>query len=136
MLRTPADSVTIAPQSRASGRIRVPGDKSISHRYAMLAAIADGESTITGLSPGADCAATLECLRGLGVMIKRTGSGAATISERGAGGLQPPANALDAVNSGTTMRLLSGIVAAHPFRTVITGDDSLQRRPMGRTLPI
>src|SRR3954467_6649179 len=67
MLRTPADSVTISPQSRASGRVRVPGDKSISHRYAMLAAIADGESTITGLSPGADCAATLGCRRGPGL---------------------------------------------------------------------
>src|SRR3954465_13737824 len=134
MLRTPADSVTITPQSGASGRVRVPGDKSISHRYAMLAAIADGESTITGLSPGAGCSATLDCLRGLGVAIRRTGPGAATISGRGAGGLQAPAHALDAVNSGTTMRLLSGLVAAHPFRTVITGDESLKRRPMRRII--
>src|SRR4029453_18683743 len=101
MLRTPAHSVTIVPRSRASGRVRVPGDKSISHRYAMLAAIADGESAISGLSPGADCAATLECLRGLGVTIRRTGPGSITISGRGVGGLQAPANGLDALNSGT-----------------------------------
>ena len=134
MLRTPADFVTISPQSRASGRVRVPGDKSISHRYAMLAAMADGESTISGFSPGADCAATLECLRGLGVTIRRTGPGSMTILGRGLGGLQAPDNALDALNSGTTMRLLSGIVAGHPFRTVMTGDASLQRRPMRRII--
>jgi 3-phosphoshikimate 1-carboxyvinyltransferase len=134
MLRAPADSVTIAPRTRASGRVRVPGDKSISHRYAMLAAIADGESSIGGFSPGADCAATLECLRGLGVTIRRTGPGSITILGRGVGGLQAPPNALDALNSGTTMRLMSGIVAGHPFRTVLTGDASLQRRPMRRII--
>jgi len=134
MLRTSADSVTIAPQTRASGRIRVPGDKSISHRYAMLAALADGESSITGFSPGADCAATLECLRGLGVTIRRTGPGSMTILGRGVGGLQAPPQVLDALNSGTTMRLMSGIVAGHPFRSVLTGDASLQRRPMRRII--
>jgi 3-phosphoshikimate 1-carboxyvinyltransferase len=134
MLRASADSVTIAPQSRAAGRVRVPGDKSISHRYAMLAALADGESSIAGFSPGADCAATLECLRGLGVTIRRTGPGSMTILGRGVGGLQAPANVLDALNSGTTMRLMSGIVAGHPFRTVLTGDTSLQRRPMRRII--
>jgi|KBSSwiStaDraftv2_1062776.scaffolds.fasta_scaffold129038_3 3-phosphoshikimate 1-carboxyvinyltransferase len=100
----------------------------------MLAAIADGESTISGFSPGADCAATLECLRRLGVTIRRTGPGSMTILGRGVGGLQTPSNVLDAVNSGTTMRLLSGIVAGHPFRTVMTGDGSLQRRPMRRII--
>ncbi len=134
MLRTPADSVTIAPQSRASGRVRVPGDKSISHRYAMLAALADGESAISGFSPGADCAATVECLRALGATIHRTGPGSMTVLGRGVGGLRAPSAVLDAVNSGTTMRLLSGIVAAHPFRSVITGDASLQRRPMRRII--
>jgi 3-phosphoshikimate 1-carboxyvinyltransferase len=134
MLRAPADSVTIVPQTRASGRVHVPGDKSISHRYAMLAAIADGESSISGFSPGADCAATLECLRGLGVTIRRTGPGSMTILGRGVGGLQAPANVLDALNSGTTMRLMSGMVAGHPFRTVLTGDTSLQRRPMRRII--
>jgi len=100
----------------------------------MLAAMADGESAISGFSPGADCAATLECLRGLGVTIRRTGPGSMTILGRGVGGLQAPANGLDALNSGTTMRLLSGIVAGHPFRTVMTGDASLQRRPMRRII--
>ncbi len=134
MLRTPTDSYTVVPTVRALGRVRVPGDKSISHRYAMLAAIADGESTIIGYSPGADCAATLECLRGLGVAIQRAAEGTLDISGRGVGGLRAPSAPLDAVNSGTTMRLLSGIVAGHPFRTVITGDASLQRRPMRRII--
>ena len=98
----------------------------------LLAAIADGESAISGYSPGADCAATLECLRGLGVAIRRTGASSMTIAGRGVGGLRAPASDLDAVNSGTTMRLLSGIAAGHSFRSVITGDASLQRRPMRR----
>ena len=134
MLRAPADSITVTPASRAAGRVRVPGDKSISHRYALLAALADGESTISGFSPGADCAATLDCLRGLGVAIRRTGPASIAVTGRGLGGLRAPETPLDAVNSGTTMRLLSGIAAAHPFRTVITGDASLQRRPMRRII--
>ncbi len=100
----------------------------------MLAALADGESTISGFSPGADCAATLDCLRRLGATVRKTGPSAMTILGRGVGGLQPPEGPLDAANSGTTMRLLSGIVAAHPFRTVMTGDGSLQRRPMRRII--
>jgi 3-phosphoshikimate 1-carboxyvinyltransferase len=134
MLRAPADSITISPAARATGRVQVPGDKSISHRYAMLSAIADGESSISGFSPGADCAATLECLRRLGAGIRRTGSSSLAITGRGLGGLRPPSDPLDAVNSGTTMRLLAGIVAAHPFRSILTGDQSLQRRPMRRII--
>lgn len=134
MLRTPTDSHTVVPTARAQGRVRVPGDKSISHRYAMLAAIADGESRISGYSPGADCAATLECLRGLGVSIQRSSDGAIVIAGRGVGGLRAPAGPLDALNSGTTMRLLSGIAAGHAFKTVITGDASLRRRPMRRII--
>jgi 3-phosphoshikimate 1-carboxyvinyltransferase len=134
MLRVPADSITVTPAVRAAGRIRVPGDKSISHRYALLAALADGESHIGGYSPGADCAATLGCLRGLGVVIRTTGPSAFAIAGRGLGGLLPPAGPLDAVNSGTTIRLLAGIAAGHPFRTVIGGDDSLRRRPMLRII--
>jgi 3-phosphoshikimate 1-carboxyvinyltransferase len=114
--------------------VHVPGDKSISHRYALLSAIADGQSSITGFSPGADCAATLECLKHLGVEIRRTGTASLTIQGRGLGGLRPSADPLDALNSGTTMRLLSGLVAAHPFRSVLTGDQSLQRRPMRRII--
>jgi 3-phosphoshikimate 1-carboxyvinyltransferase len=134
MLRTPTDTYTVVPTARAQGRVRVPGDKSISHRYAMLAAIADGESTIAGYSPGADCAATLECLRGLGVAIQRSADATVVVTGRGIGGLRAPAAPLDALNSGTTMRLLSGIVAGHAFKTVITGDGSLKRRPMRRII--
>ena len=100
----------------------------------MLAALADGDSTIDGYSPGADCAATLACLRALGVAIHRTGDAAFTIGGRGLRGLAAPPQPLDAANSGTTMRLLAGIVAAHPFRSTLTGDASLQRRPMRRVI--
>jgi 3-phosphoshikimate 1-carboxyvinyltransferase len=134
MLRVPADSITVQPAVRAAGRVRVPGDKSISHRYALLAALADGESRISGYSPGADCAATLGCLRALGVAVRATGPSGWTIAGRGVGGLRAAGTPLDAVNSGTTIRLLSGILAGHAFRTVIGGDDSLQRRPMRRII--
>jgi 3-phosphoshikimate 1-carboxyvinyltransferase len=119
--------------SRVRGRLRVPGDKSISHRCAMLASIADGTSHLTGYAPGADCAATLACLEALGVGIARA-AGAVTIEGRGLGGLRPPAGPLDAVNSGTSMRLFAGLLAAHPFRTVIGGDASLSNRPMRRVI--
>ncbi|HEY2432450.1 MAG TPA: 3-phosphoshikimate 1-carboxyvinyltransferase [Vicinamibacterales bacterium] len=124
--------------SRAAGRLRVPGDKSISHRYAMLAAIAEGESRLTGYAPGADCAATLACLEALGArIVHERGSGAVgTISITGLGprGLRPPARPLDAANSGTSMRLLSGLLAAHPFTSMLGGDASLSRRPMRRVI--
>ena len=112
----------------------MPGDKSISHRYALFAALADGESHISGYSPGADCAATLGCLRALGVAIRADGPSAWAIAGRGLGGLRAAESPLDAVNSGTTIRLLAGILAGHPFRSVIGGDDSLQRRPMRRII--
>jgi 3-phosphoshikimate 1-carboxyvinyltransferase len=134
MLRAPTDSYTVTPSTRAAGRVRVPGDKSISHRYALMAALADGESAVDGYSPGADCAATLACLRALGVSIRTTGPAALVIQGRGVGGLQPAQRPLDAVNSGTTLRLMSGILAGHSFKTVIGGDDSLQRRPMRRII--
>src|SRR5258707_7011588 len=88
--------------SRVGGRLRVPGDKSISHRYAMLGAIADGTSRLTGYAPGADCAATLDCLEALGVRVTRA-TGTITIDGLGLGGLRAPARALDAANSGTSM---------------------------------
>jgi 3-phosphoshikimate 1-carboxyvinyltransferase len=134
MLRAPADATTVTPAARATGRVRVPGDKSISHRYALLAAIADGSSVIKGYLQGADCTATLACLRALGVSIDQPDPSTLTIQGRGLGGLAAPAGALDAANSGTTMRLLAGIVAAHPFRSTLTGDDSLRRRPMRRII--
>jgi 3-phosphoshikimate 1-carboxyvinyltransferase len=118
--------------SRVAGRVRVPGDKSISHRYAMLAGIADGVSRLHGYAPGADCAATLACLEALGVRVER--GPALTIHGLGLGGLQMPAAPLDAANSGTSMRLLSGLLAAHTFQSVIGGDASLSRRPMRRVI--
>jgi 3-phosphoshikimate 1-carboxyvinyltransferase len=134
MYHASADPATVKPAVRAAGSVRVPGDKSISHRYAMLAALADGPSTIHGFLPGADCLSTLECLRGLGVVVDYTPDGVVHIQGRGVTGLNVPHAPLDAGNSGTTMRLLSGIVAAHPFRTVIGGDASLSRRPMKRVI--
>ena len=134
MLRLPVDSFTITPSARASGAVRVPGDKSISHRYALMAALADGESLISGYSSGADCRATVGCLQALGVSIRATGPGSLAIQGRGVGGLRAPDAPLDALNSGTTLRLLSGILAGHPFKTVIGGDESLERRPMRRII--
>jgi len=104
----------------------------------MLAALADGTSTIRGYSTGGDCASTLACLRGLGVAIERTGQDADglqfSITGRGLRGLRSPSAMLDAGNSGSTMRMLAGILAAQPFTTAISGDDSLRRRPMRRVI--
>jgi 3-phosphoshikimate 1-carboxyvinyltransferase len=130
-------SVIVQPAVRVAGRVRPPGDKSISHRYAMLAAIAEGVSIIEGYSTGADCASTLNCLQGLGVGVSSTpGPGGRTvrIDGRGPRGLAAPQRALDAGNSGSTMRMLAGILAAHPFSTTLTGDTSLCRRPMRRII--
>ena len=136
-------TATVKPARRVRGRLHLPGDKSISHRYALLAALADGPSVIAHYSSGADCAATLECLRGLGVRIdRRVELGLASsapeiqvcIGGRGIRGLVAPEKPLNAQNSGTTMRLLSGIVAAHRFTTTMIGDASLSRRPMRRVI--
>ena len=132
-------AVTVEPATRMCGRVRPPGDKSISHRYAMLAAIADGPSVIHGYSTGADCASTLRCLRALGVPIEQTRRDPQTgirleILGLQVGGLHRPSAMIDAGNSGSTIRMLSGILAAHPFRTTITGDSSLRRRPMRRII--
>jgi 3-phosphoshikimate 1-carboxyvinyltransferase len=129
-----ADATVITPVRRVRGRLRVPGDKSISHRCAMFAALADGTSRVSGYSPGADCASTLACLAALGVAIRRTGPHAFEIEGRGLRGLRPAAAPIDAANSGTTMRLMSGILAAHPMQTTVVGDRSLSRRPMRRVI--
>jgi 3-phosphoshikimate 1-carboxyvinyltransferase len=137
MPHAPADAALVKPAARVAGLLRVPGDKSISHRYAMLAALADGHSTIRGYLPGADCLTTLACLQALGVTIRRTPDrldGDVQIEGRGLRGLSVALGPLDAGNSGTTIRLLSGIVAAHEFRTVMGGDASLTRRPMKRVI--
>jgi 3-phosphoshikimate 1-carboxyvinyltransferase len=134
MLRASADTTLVRPSRRVRGRTRVPGDKSISHRYAMLAALADGTSQIAGYSPGADCAATLKCLGALGTTIRPTGRSAYEIVGRGVRGLAESAHPLDCENSGTTMRLMSGLLAANRLRAVLTGDGSLTRRPMRRVI--
>ena len=130
--------VTVEPVRRLRGRLRVPGDKSISHRYALLAALAGGTSTITGYSAGADCRSTLECLHVLGIEIRETAdaddSSTVVVDGLGLGAFARPMQALDAGNSGTTMRLLAGILAGHPFDARITGDASLRRRPMRRVI--
>jgi 3-phosphoshikimate 1-carboxyvinyltransferase len=123
--------VTVRPATTLRGALRVPGDKSISHRYALLAALADGVTRITGYATGADCAATLACLEALGVRVRRTQE-TIEIEGRGPGGLSRAPGPLDARNSGTTMRLLAGILAGHPFESTLTGDESLSRRPMRR----
>ena len=133
MLRAPSHAALVRPAQRASGRVQLPGDKSISHRYALFGAIADGITRIAGYSSGADCAATLACLRALGVPIEKRQS-TVEIEGRGLHGLKPASGPVDAANSGTTMRLLAGLAAAHPFRTVIVGDESLSRRPMRRVM--
>jgi 3-phosphoshikimate 1-carboxyvinyltransferase len=132
-------TVMVQPTPRVRGRVRPPGDKSISHRYALLAAIADGKSTIRGYSTGADCASTLRCLEGLGVEIQEGPRDPARgreirLAGRGIRGFLAPTAQLDAGNSGSTIRMLAGILAAHPFRVSITGDDSLRRRPMRRII--
>ncbi len=127
-------SVVIAPSRTVRGRLTVPGDKSISHRYAMLAALADGVSTLTNYAPGADCQSTLSCLEALGVQVDRPGPGHITMTGRGLGGLRAAAGPVDCGNSGTTMRLMAGLLSAHPFITTLIGDASLTARPMRRVM--
>jgi 3-phosphoshikimate 1-carboxyvinyltransferase len=128
---TPARFVS-SPGARVEGDIAIPGDKSISHRAAMLAALAEGTSAITGFLEAADCHATLAALGAMGVQVERSAPG--TLRVRGAGlrGLRAPAGPLDLGNSGTAMRLLAGILAGQSFGTTLVGDASLMRRPMER----
>jgi 3-phosphoshikimate 1-carboxyvinyltransferase len=123
----------ICPAAAISGDIVLPGDKSISHRYAMIAAIAEGETRIRNYSTGADCHSTLACVRALGIEVEGAGT-EFVIHGKGFEGLREPAQDLDAGNSGSTIRMLSGILAAQPFRTRIGGDESLSRRPMRRII--
>ena len=114
-----------------TGVVELPGDKSISHRYAILAALAEGRSEIFNYATAADCRSTLECLRKLDVEIEVTRE-RVRISGKGLDGLKPPKRALDAENSGSTMRMLSGVLAGQKFTSTITGDGSLRKRPMRR----
>ncbi|MFZ3199652.1 MAG: hypothetical protein WA175_00730, partial [Candidatus Acidiferrales bacterium] len=120
---------TISPGGAIDGVAELPGDKSISHRYAILAALAEGPTEISNYASSADCASTLECLRRLGVVIE-TDERRVVIVGAGLGGLKKPRRPLDAENSGSTMRMLAGVLAGQPFASTLTGDDSLRRRPM------
>ncbi|HEV3469921.1 MAG TPA: 3-phosphoshikimate 1-carboxyvinyltransferase [Pyrinomonadaceae bacterium] len=127
----------IRPARRLRGSVRVPGDKSVSHRAAILAALARGRARVSNFSAGDDCAATLGCLAALGVRVRRLGDGVEVEgAARGPGrwSLREPRGPLDCGNSGTTMRLLAGVLAAQPFASTLTGDDSLRRRPMRRVV--
>ena len=123
----------ILPAKSISGAITLPGDKSVSHRYGMICSIAEGTSRIHNYSTGADCQSTLACMRELGIVNERD-NGDVLIHGRGLDGLSAASAALDAGNSGSTMRMLSGILAAQPFTTTIGGDESLSRRPMDRIM--
>jgi 3-phosphoshikimate 1-carboxyvinyltransferase len=131
---TDPTAVAVAPARRLQGRLEVPGDKSIAHRYALLAALASGRSTFSHFAPGADCRSTLACLRQLGVEVTEGPTGVVTLVGREIGQLCSPAAPLDAGNSGTTMRLMAGVVAGYAFSTTLVGDASLSRRPMRRVI--
>ena len=126
-------SLVVKPARNILGSLRVPGDKSISHRYAMLAALARGRSRFDNFAPGADCASTLGCVRDLGCNVDRDEKGMVLIDGLGAQ-LRAAQAPLDCGNSGSTMRMLSGILAAQPFASMLTGDESLSRRPMKRVI--
>ena len=123
----------ISPAKAISGSLSLPGDKSISHRYALIGAIAEGDTSIANYSTGADCHSTLGCVRALGIEVEGAGTDF-VIHGKGLDGLRAPAKDLDAGNSGSTIRMLSGILAGQPFASCIFGDESLSRRPMQRVM--
>ena len=128
----PPTTAVIHPAKNVNGTLSLPGDKSISHRYAMLAALAEGTTRLTNFSTGADCRSTLDCLRMLGVQWQPEGAGV-VIEGRGLK-LTAPQSPLDCGNSGSTMRMLSGILAGQDFASELIGDESLSRRPMARVI--
>jgi 3-phosphoshikimate 1-carboxyvinyltransferase len=130
-LHTAAQERLIRPARNIYGSLRLPGDKSISHRYAMLGAFAEGTSRFTNFSTGADCASTLSCMEALGAKINRSGSDAIEVTGV-AGRVTPAGHPLDCGNSGSTMRMISGLLAAQQGSFTLTGDASLSRRPMER----
>jgi 3-phosphoshikimate 1-carboxyvinyltransferase len=124
---------TVTPGGALSGALKLPGDKSISHRYAILAALAEGASEISNYASAADCHSTLECFRQMGIEIEEK-EARVRIGGKGLHGLSKPRRTLDAENSGSTMRMLAGVLAGQPFRSTLTGDESLRRRPMRRVI--
>ncbi|MGE5701680.1 MAG: 3-phosphoshikimate 1-carboxyvinyltransferase [Clostridia bacterium] len=123
----------IQKASRIEGTVRVPGDKSISHRAVMFGALAEGTTTISGFLPGADCLSTISCFRRMGISIEQQAD-KVIVDGKGWYGLQEPAERLDVGNSGTTIRLISGILSTQPFHTVLEGDESIAKRPMRRVV--
>lgn len=123
----------IKPAHSLKGEIHIPGDKSISHRSVMFGALANGMTEVTHFLQGADCLSTISCFQKLGIPIENT-NGCIRIQGKGLHGLRPPACVLDVGNSGTTMRLLSGILAGQPFSSILNGDASIQKRPMKRII--
>lgn len=130
----PAVQFLVEPGGALCGDLRVPGDKSISHRAVMLGALADGDTEVTGFLEGEDTLATLAAFRAMGVKAEGPAHGRLLIHGVGVDGLRPPAAPLDLGNSGTSMRLLSGLLAGQPFDVVLTGDASLSGRPMKRVM--
>ncbi len=131
--------LTVSRPRRLAGEIFAPGDKSVSHRAVMLNSLGEGQATVRNFSPGDDCTSTMRIMRALGVDIQRSsaaGNAGDTLIVRGAGtdGLREADDVLDAGNSGTTMRLMSGILAGRDFKATMTGDSSLRSRPMGRII--
>ena len=127
-------SGSFQPSGPLRGTLKVPGDKSISHRALMLSALAVGTSHISGLLEGEDVLATAAAMRAMGAHIERNGEGSWTVHGVGVGGLMQPSGALDMGNSGTSTRLLMGLVASHRLTATFIGDASLSRRPMGRVI--
>lgn len=125
--------VKIQPASTINGAIRLPGDKSISHRYAILASIAEGTSTLRNFSTGADPHSTLGCVQSLGIQVDKDGT-EVKVHGKGLRGYTAPTQTLDVGNSGSTIRMLSGILAAQPFTSRLEGDSSIARRPMKRII--
>ena len=124
-------NLSVMPARSLRGRITVPGDKSISHRAVMIGALAEGKTEISGFLQSKDCLGTIRCVRALGVPVE-IGTDTVTVHGRGLDGLCESETILNVGNSGTTIRLISGILAGQPFTTVLTGDASIRRRPMGR----
>ena len=125
-------SFKVNPGGRLTGRIRVPGDKSISHRSIMLGAIADGITEVSGFLEGADAISTMNVFRALGVQIEGPNSGGVRVTGVGRDGLRGVDFPLDCGNAGTAMRLLMGLLCGQPFKSTLIGDESLSRRPMKR----
>jgi len=123
----------ISPAKKLNGTIKVPGDKSISHRAVMLGSLAQGNTEIEGFLRGRDCLSTIRCCRALGINISIKDE-IVTVRGKGLHGLSEPQNVLNAGNSGTTIRLMSGILAGQPFASTFTGDSSIRKRPMGRVI--